>query len=269
MNTEIIAVKQLPVITEQLAQIKTEVLARTQTATSLICTEQTVKDVKKVRAELNAELKAWEDKRKEVKAAVMAPYNAFEDVYKDCISETYKAADSELKAKIDAVEGELKANKTAEIKDYFEEYAASVLKDADFVTFERAGINVTLSASLKSLKEQAKNYLDKIHDDLILIESSNFEHKAEILVEYKKSLNASEAVMIVSQRIKAIEDEKKRQEEVKKDEVQPEVKAVSKMLTPPEEVEDKIYTLRFTVTATKEKLRKLKLFLESEGIKYE
>ena len=54
---EIIVVKQLPVIVEQLAQVKETVIQRVQTATSLVCTDETVKEVKKARAELNAEFK--------------------------------------------------------------------------------------------------------------------------------------------------------------------------------------------------------------------
>ena len=89
MNTEMIVVKQLPVIEQQLQVIKTEVTKKVEDALSLVCTEDTVKDVKKVRAELNKELTYWEDKRKQVKKEVLAPYNAFESVYKDCISNTY------------------------------------------------------------------------------------------------------------------------------------------------------------------------------------
>lgn len=278
MSNEIIVVKQLPVIVEQLAQIKEEVTNRVATATSLVCTEDTVKEVKKARAELNAELKTWEEKRKEVKNAVMSPYEHFESVYKDCISDTYKNADKELKQKINEVEQELKDKKSAEIKSYFTEYLAS--KEIDFVTYEQSGINVTLSASLKSLKEQAKSFIDKITDDLQLIDTQ--EHKTEILVEYKKSLNVSAAITSVTARIKAIEDEKRRQEEAaarKAAEEQrlAEIRAAAPpeelepQLTAPEEVqpEEKIYTLRFTVKGTKDKLRELKAFLNKGGYKYE
>lgn len=268
MSNEIIVVKQLPVIVEQLAQIKEQVTQRVATATSLVCTEDTVKEVKKARAELNAELKAWEEKRKEVKSAVLSPYEQFESVYKDCISDTYKNADKELKSKVDAVEQELKNKKAAEVKDYFSEYLAS--KEIDFVTYEQSGINVTLSASLKSLKEQAKNYIDKITDDLQLIDTQ--EHKAEILVEYKKSLNVSAAIASVTARIKAIEEEKKRQEEAEaRRAAAPQPTEEEPQITVPEEEkpEEKVYTLRFKVSATKDKLRELKAFLENGGYDYE
>lgn len=296
MSNEIIAVKQLPVIVEQLAQVRDAVIARVQTATSLVCTDETVKEVKKARAELNAEFKAWEEKRKEVKTAVMTPYEKFEAVYKDCVSDTYKKADADLKAKIDGVEKELKDRKSAEVREYFMEYLAS--KYIDFVTFEQAGINITLSASMKSLKEQAKSFIDKISGDLALIETQ--EHKAEILVEYKKTLNVSSAITGVTARFKAIEDEKKRMEEAEarrlaeeqriaemrkeafseyfnenyvdddtKEDLNIPVEAPE--ISAPVEVQakEKQYTLRFTVTATKDKLRELKAFLDNGGYKYE
>lgn len=274
MNTEIIAVKQLPVIVEQLAQVKETVIQRVQTATSLVCTDETVKEVKKARAELNSEFKAWEEKRKEVKTAVMTPYEKFEAVYKDCISDTYKKADTDLKVKIDGVEKELKDKKTAEVRDYFEEYLDS--KNIDFVTFKQAGISVTLSASMKSLKEQVRGFVDKICDDLALIDTQ--EHKAEILVEYKRTLNASAAVTGVNARFKAIEDEKHRIEEAElrraaEEQHIAEIRnAVPEpKIIPPTEVapQEKEYTLRFTVTATKDKLRELKVFLDNGGYRYE
>lgn len=277
---EIIVVKQLPVIVEQLAQVKEAVIQRVQTATSLVCTDDTVKEVKKARAELNNEFKAWEEKRKEVKTAVMTPYEQFEAVYKDCVSDTYKKADADLKAKIDGVEQELKNKKAVEVRDYFNEYLEC--KNIDFVTFEQANINVTLSASMKSLKEQVKAFVDKIEDDLALIDTQ--EHKAEILVEYKKTLNASAAVTGVNARFKAIEEEKRRIEEAEERKAAEEqhiaeiTSAVPEPIMEPIEMPvqeaapapaEKLYTLRFAVTGTKAQLKELKVFLDNGGYKYE
>ena len=279
MSNEIIVVKQLPVIVEQLAQVKETVIQRVQTATSLVCTDETVKEVKKARAELNNEFKAWEEKRKEVKTAVMTPYEKFEAVYKDCVSDTYKKADADLKAKIEGVEKELKQKKADEVKEYFNEYLESA--GIDFVTFEQANINVTLSATMKSLKEQAKSFIDKISDDLALINTQ--EHKAEIMVEYKKTLNVFAAITGVNARFKAIEDEKRRIEEAEERRAAEEqhIAEITSALPEPEiipPVEEQVleerphepeYTLRFKVTATKDKLRELKAFLDNGGFKYE
>lgn len=277
MNNEIIKVTQLPIIVEQLHEVKAEVTAKVEQALNLVCTEDTVKDVKKVRSELNKELKDYEDRRKAVKTAIMKPYNDFEEIYKDCISETYKKADAELKGKIDSVENELKAQKTAEVKAYFDEYLQS--EGIDFITFESTHINVTLSASMKSLKEQAKVFIDKIADDLALINTQ--EHKDEILYEYKQSLNVSNVITTVANRYKAIEEAKAREEERKARE-QAEAEATAKVesvveavapptvepIAPPVEKE-KTYTLKFIVRGTMPQLKALKEFLNNGGYDYE
>lgn len=199
-NTELIVVKQLPIIQEQLKQLSIEIEQKVENAKSLVCTEETVKEVKQVRADLNKEFKDLETQRKLVKEQVLAPYMQFEEVYKQYVSDKYKNADVELKNKVDSVESELKAKKEQEIKDYFEEYKAA--NNIDFITYEQARINVTLSASMKSLKEQAKNFIDKIVDDLNLIKTQ--EHKAEILVEYKQTLNVSQAITTVTKDRKSV-----------------------------------------------------------------
>lgn len=271
---EIIEVKQLPVIVEQLQTIKADVTARVEAALSLVCTEDTVKVVKQARAELNNELKAWEDKRREVKKAVMSPYEQFEAVYKDCITDVFKMADKELKSKIDAVENELKQEKAREILDYFNEYLCSAEIGAnvplyEFVTFERANINVTLSASRKSLKEQAKAFIDRICEDLSLIDTQ--EHKDEILYEYKQSLNVSNAITTVSNRYKAIEEAKAREAEQqeRKQAVKEAETKVAELIPPTEEKSDPILTVAFKVTAPKSKLKELKAFLNNGGYQYE
>lgn len=280
MSNEIIVVKQLPVIEQQLAQIKEQVTERVETVTSLVVTEDTVKAVKKARAELGAEFKSWEEKRKEVKKAVITPYEKFEEVYNDCISNSYKTADKLLKQRIDEVENELKAKKAAEVQSYFEEYLAS--KGIDFVTYSQAGLNVTLSASLKSLKEQAKAFIDRIESDLKLIETFT-DLKAEILVEYKKSLNVSDAITGVKARAKAVQEEQTRQEaEAEKRAAEAQRVEAIKAAIPesPAAVEapteqtaapapEKKFCIRFTVKGTKEQLIALKKFLNEGEYEYE
>ena len=274
MNNEIIVVKQLPIIQEQLQQIKADVTARVEAALSLVCTEETVKAVKEERANLNKEFKVWEEKRKDVKKAVMTPYEQFEAVYKDNISDIFKNADTKLKSKIDSVESDLKEQKAAEVKAYFDEYLAS--KNITMpLSFECANINVTLSASLKSLKEQVKTFIDRVCDDLTLIETQ--EYKDEIYHEYNSVyfLNVSGAITAVVNRHKAIEEAKAREEE-RKAKAEAEQKAAEKVveiLTPPtvEPVikKEPILTLNFKVKGTRTQLKALKEFLNNGGFDYE
>ena len=274
MIKDLIEVKQLPVIEEQLRSVSTVIDERVKNATSLVCTEESVKTIKEIRAELNKDYKEFESKRKLVKEQVLKPYNDFENVYKECISDKFRNADIILKGKIDNVENELKSKKEKEIKEYFEEYKTA--NNIDFITYGQARINVTLSASMKSLKEQAKQFIDKIVDDLKLIETQ--EHKTEILVEYKQTLNVSQAITSVTNRFKAIEEEKKKIEQEK--ELQKFVVDTAKdsdkyseqiILNSPsvEEKTEEILTLKFTVRGTRTKLRELKQFLESGGYDYE
>ena len=277
-NQELIVVKQLPQIEEHLKELSLDVDKKVENAKSLVCTEENVTTIKQIRASLNKELKEVEQQRKAVKEQILAPYTQFEEIYKIYISDKYKSADNDLKAKIDSIENELKTKKEQEIKAYFEEYKTA--NNIDFVEYEQTRINVTLSASMKSLKEQAKQFINKIVDDLKLIETQ--EHKTEILVEYKQTLNVSQAITSVTNRFKAIEEEKKRQEQkvvhiemnenheiTQKSYEQLENVFNKPLEQPKEEKQEEILTLKFTVKGTRTKLRELKQFLESGGYDYE
>lgn len=288
---DLIVVKQLPQIEEHLKELSLEVEQKVENAKSLVCTEENVTTIKQIRASLNKEFKEVENQRKIVKEQILAPYMQFEEIYKMYISDKYKSADNDLKEKIDSTENVLKNIKEQEIKDYFEEYKKA--NNIDFVTYSQARINVTLSASRKSLKEQAKQFIDKIVDDLKLIDTQ--EHKTEILVEYKQSLNVSQAITSVTNRFKAIEEEKKkRQEELKRKQLEEAQRRADEsiraqteatrqalenfipkteetILQAPviEEKQEEILTLRFAVRGTRTKLRELKQFLENGGYDYE
>ena len=278
MSKNLIIVKQLPQIEEHLKELSTEIDKKVESAKSLVCTEENVKAIKQVRADLNKEFKEVEAQRKAVKEQILAPYMQFEEVYKTYISEKYKSADIDLKQKIDSTENELKKQKEQEIKDYFEEYKTA--NNIDFVTYEQTKINVTLTASKKSLKEQAKVFIDKIKDDLQLIETQ--ECKEEILVEYKQNLNVSRAIQEVANRHKLLEEEKRKQEEkvvtivsnenheITKESHEQLEQVFNKPLERPEEQkQEPILTLKFTVRGSREKLKELKNFLIQGGYDYE
>lgn len=273
---DLIIIKQLPQIEEHLKELSIEVDKKVENAKSLVCTEENVKTIKQVRADLNKEFKEVEKQRKAVKEQVLAPYMQFEEVYKQYISDKYRSADNDLKQKVDSVESELKAKKEQEVKDYFEEYKTA--NNIDFITYEQTKINATLSASMKSLKEQAKYFIDKVADDLKLIETQ--EHKAEILVEYKQTLNVSNAITTVTNRFKAIEEEKRKREEqvvhiqmnenheITKQSHEELEKAFNREMRETQ-INQKTYTITFKVTETAPRLKQLKDYLIREGYQYE
>lgn len=210
MNNELIVVRQLPVIEEQLRIIQADIESRVNKVLALTCTEDTYKEVKRARSDLSKEYAELEKRRKEVKASILAPYEQFERVYKRYAGDIYTAADAKLKARITEVEDGLKLQKDAEVEAYFNEYRTSLGIDEDFIGFSASGIKATLSDSRKALKEKAKTFLDRIAGELALIDTQ--EHKDEILVEYRKTLNVSQAVTTVTERHKAMEEEHRRRE---------------------------------------------------------
>ena len=271
-KNEIIVLEQLPIITARLDFVSKKIKEKVQASLNLVCNEETVKDVKKVRADLNKEFQELEAQRKQIKNAIMEKYNDFETLYKEKISELYKKADSDLKDKIDRVENELKLEKENELREFFEEHC----KDKNVnVQFERMGLNITLSASMKSLKEQTLAFIEKIASDLKLIELE--EYKEEILLEYNSTLDFAKSKMIVIERHKQIEELQRQKEELakKEDEEQKVVEIVEQVIeeeiTAPQEIieEDELLTITFTITDTKENVIKVREFMKKEGIRYE
>lgn len=285
-NTELIVVKQLPVIEDQLQAVKASIQTRVDEATSLVCTEETYKQIKQVRADLNKEYAELEKRRKEIKKQILAPYDQFETVYKECAGDLYANADKALAAKIAEVESSLKQQKADDLERYFYEYLASVGIDPSFVSIDDAKIKVGLSDSKTGLHKQAAAFIDRIADDLKVIDTLG--NRDEVLTEYAEDYNLSKAMLTVENRHKAIEAAQKRREEMKAAQeaaqaaeatVQGVINAeelTAPIAAPvPEKVEQVkpeapiMAKVTFTVYGTMEQLKALKAFLVEGGFKYE
>lgn len=211
-TSSLIVVKQIPIIEERLQEIKGAIQSEVDNALSFECTEENKQEIKKLRTNLSKQYKLLETDRKKIKDIVLGPYNAFEATYKECVTNIFKPADIQLKNKIDAVEATQKKAKKSKAVEFFNEYAAA--HGIDFITFDDVGVEVTLSISDKKLKETCKTFIDMVVGDLALINTQD--DQADILVEYKKSLDVSKAITSVKIRKKAIEEEAKRIEEATK-----------------------------------------------------
>lgn len=276
-NQELIVIEQLPVIKEQLKKVAEEIDTKVEKAKSLVCTEENKQSIKNIRAEMKKEFEQFESQRKTVKEKVLAPYMQFEEVYRECISEKYKSADKDLKEKIDAIEVEQKEKLEKGAREYFEEYKTS--KNIDFITFENMNLKIGLSDNPTKLKKQVTVFVDKIKDDLDLIETQP--NKEEIFVEYKKDLNVSRAIREVQQRkeqLRKIEEQKINQNlENEKKQITDNLQQLANANIPkttPETAEminptGKIYTITFKVTGTAPRLKQLKDYLVREGYQYE
>lgn len=286
---ELITVEQLPIIRERLELMRDTIQKNVDTALSLAVTEDTIKEVKAVRARLKKDYEKLEKARIEVKKQILSPYEQFEAIYKKCITSVYSPADEKLRRKINEVEDGLKKAKQLEVEGYFKEYCSS--KNIDFLSFRQTGIAINLTCSKKSLKTQAKAFVDQVADDLAFISSQ--ENEAEILVEYKKSLNAVQAMTIVTNRHKALAAEQKRLQQAQQyaaeqavavQKVEQAVKEKIPAQMPPapvvtplsapktvpvQEHSEKIFKTTFTVRGTKAQLLSLRRFLLEGGYDFE
>ena len=159
-----------------------------------LVTEDTLKSAKNTRTTLRKELDDFETQRKYIKEQVNAPYEAFEKAYKEHIKVHYDKADSTLKSKIDEVQNRLISDKSARIKEYFTELCLQ--QGIDFLIFERLPLNITITKSDKSLKEEVTGFVGEVSKSLQLIESFNEpdEFKAEILTDHKQTLDITRAI---------------------------------------------------------------------------
>lgn len=290
---QVIELQQLPIIVERLHSVKADIEQRTADALSLVCTEQTYKSVKDARAQLTKEFKEYEAQRIAVKEKILEPYTEFEKVYRECVTVPFQTADTELKRKITDVTSGIVAQKTDVVQEYYNELVAAAGIDwMDDLTYRP---KVNMSDSVTALKKQAKAFVDGIVSDVTAIDA--MESSAEVMVEYRKNLDLPTAIKVVDNRHKALEEQRRLEEEhrVRQAEreaaaekvraaaaaaaqtqpepaqeisvdpempVQPDVEPVSQPKLEP------ILMTRFYAKGTKAQLIGLKNYLEKEGIEY-
>lgn len=263
----LIVVKQLPIIEEQLKTLSKEIDEKVKIAVALVCTEENKQEIKKVRTNLGNQFKELEEQRKLVKNKILEPYEAFNNIYKTCIEEKFKTADNSLKIKIDAIEIEQKSKLENEAQRYFEELKQS--KNIEFLKFANLNLKIGISDNNTKLSKQIKAFVEKVEEELKLIETQQY--RDEIIVEYKQSLNVANAITIVNDRHIKLEEEKKMQEELfKTKEIEEKViEKVNHIIQTPIVEDNKYCSMTFCVSGTKEQLKQVKQFLKSGGYKYE
>lgn len=271
----LIQIIQLPIIKERLHHLKGYVDQQVADALAMVCTEDTVIEVKQIRAELSALFNEAETQRKAVKQAVMQPYLDFETVYKECISDPFKKADAELRGKIVSVESEMKSRCEDRLRGYFVEYALA--NGVGFLKYEQAGITISMADAKaktqppKKLREQLERFVNRVGQDIDVI--LTMPTCNEVMAVYKQTLNLTDAIHIVNERSRQIEAAKLEQERRSAVKAQ-EAEAVRKVeaFAPPVVADPtpqvETFSCTFTITDTKERLKLLKQFLDANGYKY-
>lgn len=241
-------------------------------AEAMVCTGDTIQAVKAFRADMRREFEEVEVLRKQAKQAVLGPCEQFEAVYRKCVTEPFQKADNACAGKVSEVESDMKRRCEDGLRNYFDELCA--VHHLDWLTYERAGIKVDMASAKakapKKLREQLKAFVDDVAENVRHI--AVLEDAEEIMVEFQRSLDAGGAICTVQERRRRIEEEKAAQAARRAAQEQ-EAEMVRRVeaLAPPVTVEapEPVFKCTFTVRAAKPQLRKLKEFLNMEGIQYE
>ena len=278
-NTDLVPMlvcTQQPVISENLVDLQERVASIADMVNQLPRVPDSVPQVKKARADLRKYFDSLEEQRKAVKAAVMAPYNEAEAKYKALVSGPIQSADRLCKDFVDGVELEMKQACENGLRDYFDELRAA--NHVEFLKFEQAGIVVDMASAKqktpKKLREQLVQFVARVASDVDRI--AEMDDAEEIMVEYQKSLNVADAIGTVLDRHRRIQAQREA-DQARSIVKAAEAEAVRKVdaVAPPVEVqkepvpETNVFKCTFTVTATKPQLKRLKEFLNQEGIRYE
>lgn len=242
---DLIVVKQLPVIEEQLRALKGRWEQLALDAEAMVCTADTIQSVKTFRANMRKEFDEVEIQRKAAKNAIMERYNQFEAVYKECVTTAFTQADKACALKINEVEDDMRHRCEEGLQDYFAELCA--VRHLDWLEYERACIKVDMaSAKAKTptkLRKQLVEFVTRVADSVDRI--MELDNAEEIMVEFKCSLDAADAICKVHERNQRIEEERARKEEhgaIQAQEAEP-VRRVE-ALSPPVQQQAPIHILR-------------------------
>lgn len=260
---EIVKIEQMPKVFSQLEKIGKYIDKQIKDIDKLECTEENKQEVKKRRTEINKTLELLDDRRKEIKTTLLEPYEIFNKKYEEECKIKLSNASNLLKEKIDFIEETQKKEKETELREFVEEHCKA---NNVHIDFEKIGLNITLSASMKSLKDQAKAFIEKVASDLKLIEME--EYSSEILYEYGKNMDYVAAKTAVIQRHKEIEEINKATQQTTETATQEQkIEETVDEIIAPVEIED-VETYQFEVKATKEQIKKIIDFMKELGVEY-
>lgn len=290
-SKSLIAVTQLPIIEERLRDYKAEIEATVAEAKSMVATADTIQTVKAKRAELRKQFDDLDKRRISVKNLILEPYERFNKVYKECVEMPFKDADATLKATVDGFEGELKAQALEKLKANYDEHCQ--LEGIEWLPFDqaltRSGVKISMADTKTKEPRKAMDALAEFISKVALGMDAvrKMDDSAEIMVEFKKCLDAGQAAAIVAERKRRIQEaaeaENRRKEEAaRQQEMVAKVEAAAPTPAPvaaptaaPTPVADPTQTERvfpefqFTVyNCTRSQLIKIRDYLKQEGIKY-
>ena len=263
-------------------ELKAEISEKMQDYKNLVFTEETIKEAKKDRANLNKLKNAFEDERKRIKRQCMAPYERFEAQVKELIGlieEPIRLIDAQIK--------EVEEQKRQEKRKGIEELFGSI-GFQNFVTLDMVFDEKWLNASvpMSRIEEQMKSRMYEIGNGIMTIRNLP-EFSFEAMEVYKKTLDLTQAIQEgrrlseIQKKKAAYEEEqwrKAEEEKARKQEEEAEKASVNQQEEKqPEAVEEreepidqpeKIVRLDFRVWGTREQLLALRNYMKDNHLKF-
>jgi DNA-binding transcriptional ArsR family regulator len=172
-------------------QLKTELASRLEHYNSLVVTEDSIKDAKADKALLNKLREAIEDKRKEIKKAVSAPYAAFEVKVKELVAlidQPISAIDKQL----DVYEQRRKAEKRSQIEAFWTENMPEGFPVAMDKLFDERWLNASIP--LKRATAELNEKILKVSADLNVISTVDLQYAEQVKGKYLDTLDLAAAI---------------------------------------------------------------------------
>ena len=180
-------------------EIKSELEEKLVKYKNLVVTEDGIKAAKTDKEKINKIAEEIEDKRKEVKAICLAPYNDFEVKCKELVS-LIKAPAVAIDTQVREFENIEKEKKYNELKAYFDENVKELSEIVDFdkILNPKWG-NVTQKAD--TLKYEIGDTIDRIREELATINEQFAEvpYKSAVISEYCKKYDLSKTLVYAAQ----------------------------------------------------------------------
>lgn len=272
-------------LTEQILwnneELKAAIAEKARDYTTIAYTEDSLKDMKTDRADLNKLKNAFEDERKRVKKICMEPYTKFEQQVKEItvlIDEPIRLIDSNIKE----IDERRKVEKKMRIEELFHSVGFQSFVTLDMI-WDDKWLNATVAFS--KIEEQMKSRMYQIGTDIMTIGKLP-EFSFEAMEVYKKTLDINQAIQegqrladiqkrkLEAERLKAEQDKQRTEETVGQESADVQIKEPETVMEEASAVEtaepeeEPVLQLDFRVWGTKKQLMALRDYMTENQIRF-
>ena len=173
-------------------EIEAAVRVKLEGYENLVYTEKTIGEAKKDRAELNKLINAIEDRRKEVKRIINAPYDDFEKEVKSVIALIKKPVGL-IDKQVKQFEDDQKEAKRKQLEETYKEAIGNLSEVLPFErVFDARYLNKTFG--LNNAKEEITKKITRVRTDLETIDGIEGKYRLNAKDVYIKTLDLSQAM---------------------------------------------------------------------------